>query len=393
VKIPDVNDLIRKLTGIRPDDYCWCGSGRKYRYCHSNRHRQNDIPSGLAGHRFLMYFKSGRCLHPDRDSCSGPPVRSHSVQRAQSLSSISEAGHVLGFRVSFKALSAMAENGFYPPDKIGINQATTFMGFCQKHDATLFEPIEGQEVLPDSEQACLLAFRAMSRELITKENALRSLELVGEADKGRPVLDQVTIQDYKRLHQIGMEKGLEDLLFGYERLKNAIVNREFDTIAYLALVLDRPPEIMCSSVFQIDYDFEGNRLQDLVERDEPAEWVALNALSSGERGLVVFTWMNDFSLAVRFIISLMNQSDIPNCIVRLIFDYIENHAFSPSWWRGQSIIRKKTLCNRAFDVYHHDHSMQPTHLYDDNKNYVNWHINEERTNSRELHNIGIELTP
>jgi hypothetical protein len=49
---------------------------------------------------------------------------------------------------------------------IGRNKATTFTGFCEEHDASLFRPLDTKHFDPDdAEQLFLLAYRAASHEL------------------------------------------------------------------------------------------------------------------------------------------------------------------------------------------------------------------------------------
>lgn len=340
--------------------------------------------SGQIDHRFLKHFRRGRCLHPSSEECRGRPIRAHSIQRSESLAEIAENGHILQYSMSFRSLDTLMKHGFVSPKRIGIGKANTFMGFCEKHDSQLFEPIERNRIRPTAEQACLLAFRATARELLTKENARNSLELMNELERDRPPNEKRAIEQYKLVHKVGMELGIRDLLAQIEYLKVSILDRSFEDIAYLSFQINKIPEVMCSSVFQVDYDYDRNQLQDLAERDDPCEWMAVNILSHRGNGIVLLTWPKSFLVSKQFIGSLLRQPDIPNSIIRLVFDYVENHAFSPTWWDSLSVLKKKCLCRRAFDVYHRDAELNPTHLWDDRKHYVDWKIISSSTNVQDV---------
>ncbi|MEG7524635.1 MAG: hypothetical protein M3H12_16330, partial [Chromatiales bacterium] len=55
--------------------------------------------------------------------------------------------------------------------EIGVGVASTFAGFCQKHDNELFKPIDDPYLAPNDEQVFLYAYRCLCREYFVKENA------------------------------------------------------------------------------------------------------------------------------------------------------------------------------------------------------------------------------
>lgn len=58
------------------------------------------------------------------------------------------------------------------PRLIGIREASTFSGFCDRHDAELFKPLEHTGFEATAEQLALLGFRALCRDLMAKRSAL-----------------------------------------------------------------------------------------------------------------------------------------------------------------------------------------------------------------------------
>ncbi|WP_443134840.1 SEC-C metal-binding domain-containing protein, partial [Idiomarina sp. A28L] len=44
---------------------CWCGSGKKWKVCHRDRHKQEVVPPGKITHEISVAQQRGLCLHPD----------------------------------------------------------------------------------------------------------------------------------------------------------------------------------------------------------------------------------------------------------------------------------------------------------------------------------------
>ncbi|MEH1678706.1 hypothetical protein V7F43_22365, partial [Salmonella enterica subsp. enterica serovar Enteritidis] len=75
--------------------------------------------------------------------------------------------------------------GRWVPEKIGINQASTFTGFCAVHDRILFSCLENEKFTGTDEQCFALMFRSLSKEIYAKEGGRRSSDFAKNADKGK----------------------------------------------------------------------------------------------------------------------------------------------------------------------------------------------------------------
>src|SRR5262245_41520701 len=78
------------------------------------------------------------CLAAQLGGCSGDIVRAHVVAEA-GLRSIARANHVMRFDTDSATLATTGRVQVVP---VGVNEASTFTGFCQRHDDSLFAPIE-----------------------------------------------------------------------------------------------------------------------------------------------------------------------------------------------------------------------------------------------------------
>ena len=102
--------------------------------------------------------RPSKCLHPKREECSEKIIKAHSIQNNRILNFISENGKVISMRDKFSP--------------IGRGVATTFSGFCSKHDNQLFVDIEDIPYLTGNmKQNFLFSYRALCYEMIAKETA------------------------------------------------------------------------------------------------------------------------------------------------------------------------------------------------------------------------------
>lgn len=109
--------------------------------------------------------KAPECLCPN---CRASAIRSHSQPRGGSLLHIAENGHVMGIcrRIAATLYDATPESAPSPSIiKIGLKEASTFWGYCNKHDTELFKCLETRELQKDDiEQVFALHLRALSFE-------------------------------------------------------------------------------------------------------------------------------------------------------------------------------------------------------------------------------------
>lgn len=121
--------------------------------------------------RVNKIFHEKKCLHPDNSNCNGGIIRSHTIQKNRALRNIEgQEGHVWGFIQNKK----MDESGPFIVDKVSINDASTFNGFCSNHDNALFHCVDDYDFEPTNEQVFMLTYRTVVRELYTKSASAKS---------------------------------------------------------------------------------------------------------------------------------------------------------------------------------------------------------------------------
>lgn len=321
------------------------------------------------------FFKQKKCLYFDKSECSEVIIKSHTIQKKRSLQLIAENGHVLGFSKNYNADEYSSPIVLSP---IGINDASTFYGFCKTHDNKLFHPIDDFEFEPTDEQVYLLTYRTFIKELYSKMADVDSYstmnEFLGKIDNlPTPFRDNV------ESHYMGAEWGKQDNYHFASIMFNHIKENDFTGIKYVMLEIDTIPEVMISGLVTPEFDYEKNRIQNL-SRDPYQKNFALNVFSDGSKGIVLFSWLENLGVEA-FIESLFQQNDYFNKIIEIGFTFLNNIYFNETWYNNLSVIKKSRIVKMMHNLIHYDFDTgEYTGIRKNNLHYVDWKIKNVKTN-------------
>ncbi|WP_410738865.1 YecA family protein [Citrobacter freundii] len=330
-----INFVENDKVKIGRNDKCWCNSGLKYKKCHLDRNRETPVSKAEA----LKFSKSNSqkktCYAPAsmHEDCDKRIVQAHTLSKSSSLKAIADPdNHVMGVVMNLPSL--MRNNGRWVPEKIGINQASTFTGFCAVHDRILFSCLENEKFTGTDEQCFALMFRSLSKEIYAKEGGRRSSDFAKKADKGKPQTDQLYIQEYVSLHQSGLNAAITELNNLKTSLDRILLSRQFSEIESVIFTFSEPLPIAVSSILSPENDFDGTEIQDLNDLTVSAEQVCFNAFSSEGKGYIVFSWLGTSAIIRRFVRSLIKvpADRIFNTLLYFFFTKAENTYSSPEWW-------------------------------------------------------------
>lgn len=319
---------------------CWCGSKKKWKFCHKGRENLPRVGFGQAQSNREKFFLSGACQHPDASAatCSGPDaIQSHTVQRRGGLGAIAESGHVYSIK---KGVRNVGKNdGQVDMEKLGVAKASIFPGYCSEHDTTLFKPVEMPGAILNDMNGFLLSLRAISYELATKAAVLRAHSESRESiDCGIPFEEQAAIQNYMHLHQIGLEKGLSDLIEYKSMHDKAFLIQDISAFSLYGVAFDGTLPFAAAGSFMPEFDFSGKKLQSLGE-NVTANQVAFNVTQLNGKTCAIFGWFGGTSCpASNLVASFKNiaDEDKANAVLLISLEHLENVYFTPSWWNGLS---------------------------------------------------------
>lgn len=339
---------------------------------------RKNLDAAYSGGRCMAVTPSGRC--------TARPIRSHTLPRASSLTTIAESGHVEGFRID--RLGVDKPSGLRV-ERIGLGRASTFSGFCGPHDRTFFAPLEGRPVHPDAEQALLLFYRSVTRETYMKQGLVKAMSFeqiapIVESYKDPYIASEVAI--LLRNIRTGGSRGLQDISQAELQCDGLLANADFSDIAFMAVQLDYPPDVMCSTLFQPDVDFLGSAINlPGAFGHPPCDAIAFNLIADGQGGgLIVFSWLKSGGSSpehlVRSLVSSHKPARWPAAAVRVAYEYSENVFWRPSWWAGLPEATQDRLTERFLFTADPMNSRKRSALADDGLEPVKWAVSKTVTN-------------
>jgi len=278
--------------------------------------------------------------------CDKRIVQAHTLSKSSSLKAIADpSNHVMGVVMNLPSL--MRNKGRWVPEKIGINQASTFTGFCAVHDRVLFSCLENEKFTGTDEQCFALMFRSLSKEIYAKEGGWRSSDFAKNADKGKLQVEQFYIQEFVSLHQTGLNAAITELNNLKSNLDRILLSRHFSEIESVIFTFSGPLPIAVSSILSPERDFDGTKIQDLNDLNVSAEQVCFNAFSSDGKGYVVFSWLGTSAIIRRFVQSLIKvpADKIFNTLLYFFFTKAENTYSSPEWWDSLNDNQRENIGN------------------------------------------------
>lgn len=319
---------------------CWCGSGKKWKFCHKDRDKKASMSFGQIQAKSMKFYETGPCQHPSAsaESCSTPSsIQSHTIQRRGGLASIAENGHVYSTKKAFQEIEK--RQGQIDMAKIGVAKASTFPGFCSRHDTELFRPVEQADSILDAWNGFLLSFRAVTYELATKGAQLRSYIAMRDfIDYGQPFNQQAAIQNLLHHQQLGIQQGLEDVSGLKAMYDSAFLKQDLSGFSFYGIKFDQALPFAAAGAFMPEFDFSGKQLQRLGT-GRTANQIALNITRLGNATCVGFGWFGGPNCAAAQLVQsfkALPDTDKSNAVLILSMEHLENFFCTPSWWEGLS---------------------------------------------------------
>lgn len=315
------------------NDPCWCGSSRKYKKCHLNRESEPPLHSAVLQQRIRDADTVRKCLHPlaAPDACNAL-VSGHTIQRSRVLKAIVDSGqHVLSFHPEY-APAGRSDEG---PYRVGWRQASTIPGFCGWHDYETFAPLEAAEFTGSAEQCFLLGYRALCHEVHEKLGADAAYGVSRFLiDRGHSPEEQRQAQEMLRVHNLGVRKGLEDLMPVKNTLDQALVRRDVAVCSVAVIEFQGPVCLATTGTLTPDVDVHGTRLQVLHDLGTPVEWLSVAVDVAAAGPAVVFCWLRTARKAARFVESILDLTEdrLLALLPQVLLFYLGNTYFAVEWW-------------------------------------------------------------
>lgn len=313
----------------------------------------------------------GCCLHYEGGLRCNEIIKAHSIQKNRLLSVIADKGHV--YKLSANIGSLKKNKGQPTFERCGINKVSTFLGFCQKHDNELFEPIDNSPLIPTDHQVLLYAYRSLCRELFVKENALELIE--SQLGIGT---NQKAIKDLFLNMKLGTTFGLENLKNHKEIYDDELRKNSHFNARYVLFVSKQKPTIAFSGLFYPDFDFMGRQLQNLGDYNSKLELITFCSASMDSGWGFLFAWhVTSSNVCIDFMRSLAtmihhNNNEIGDFLFRLVITNCENLSISPKWWEDLPVDKKDQITSKASLMADIFSTTKPSYLMNGLERISNW---------------------
>ena len=273
------------------NDPCPCDSGKKYKRCCLGMEAGRKPVFATLGD-LERETSRGECSVPPQwmSACSARIVKAHTVPHS-SLKRIADNGHVMSFVPN--VTNFKQHGSAVPPQRRGIRMASTFTGFCGKHDDAVFSPLEKVNFSGTREQCFLVAYRALARELYLKSvNARFFSELlknIGELEwmNTRGVAEELAP------FLVGTSYGLKDLASHKMEYDQVLLHHDHCNVKAYVIEFTNSPPVMCSGGIFPEHTFNGEPLQILGLGLERLSAIYFSSFADSADGFVVFAWLDD----------------------------------------------------------------------------------------------------
>jgi SEC-C motif len=341
----------RTMKGRDRNTPCWCGSGKKYKKCHLDRHDQPKENPWAALNVNRQAFTKKKCCAFDvgLGSCDGGVIKAHTISSGPNLSKIAKDGHVFHYAASI--LDMNRNGGKLSVKKIGINDASVFRGFCGKHDREIFSCIENELFAGRQDQCLAVAYRTMSRELYGKDAGAHLRETLRGADKGLKPFEQFMLQKKLDVINTGNEAARREIKATHEVLTNALVEKKLDVIKSLIIEFSANLPFMFAGAWSPFTDFHGKQLQEGY-LDELLEQVFFSSFAGTSSAMICISWRDIEGAPGEVIaeqIKAIPDDQQASACLQLVMKHLENVFFNPDWFQNLNDKQKERLNLLAAD--------------------------------------------
>jgi hypothetical protein len=281
----------------------------------------------------------GKCLTPSME-CNEDPIRAHSIQNARVLDLVQTDGQVLMPR--FKLVNGEPKIEFA---KVGRNHASTFTGWCAKHDTELFKDIDTKPLDVDNcVQRRQLAYRSVMREMHTElENSERAQALHEELCKGMKADPDETETKALHLWAALMKKAHEVYRYRRKHFDKPAEEGKAPDPRHLIIEMDnQKPVLAASSLFSTGFTAQGEMIRPTLNI------VPLNATKT----VAIISYPAEQQVAVKASLAKVfnaGEKTLKYELAKLVIQRVENFVLSPAHYNTWSVDKRARVL-REFEV-------------------------------------------
>lgn len=288
------------------------------------------------------------CFYHRKKECRAPIKNAHSLQKQGSLKilELDKKGNKYLYAHTEREYNSAQD--FLDLKPIGRKAASTFFGFCDKHDTDLFAPIENEPECTDinSDEHCFLhSYRSFAHSYHRKYEESKLYNTDDEETKA--LLLKMHGLKQLELMKTGVSLALRDVEISKKKLDLLIENKRYDELEYVAFEYPYTAPIACSALTSPHYTFSGEAINTGIRSNDVFSDVITTVLPFSNRTVVILAAFRDEPKSLMF---LNEIDDIKYELLQQKFlsfhliNHSENCFLSPIWYENKPIDWRKKYC-------------------------------------------------
>jgi hypothetical protein len=290
-------------------------------------------------HELAAKNKMRKCFLPN---CNEKAIASHLLQKNGILDRIAVDNHLYRF-----GIDPFLPQQFYF-EKIGINKAFTFPGFCDYHDTSVFREIETNEIdFTDYRTNLLFTYRILADELRKKEMLIDWYTSNLNDLKLKLYLNRNYFAKLKK-SILGYNQSIKDGAFF---LNNFYSDMNTSTQNFSFITVELPYiEICASGVFTYETTAEINEIPAWLW-DKPLTDIYFNLLPFENYSIAIFGCLTEMKEKCWEYVSSFNNAD-KKIVLKQISDLLLTRV--ENWLCSQSVFQQLKKCEAEITLITHE---------------------------------------
>lgn len=266
-----------------------------------------------------------QCYFP---KCDNTPIKAHSISNNRLLKALSDDGAVL-------EINWDPANGYHFTE-CGRGVASTFRGFCDKHDK-IFGRIDVEDyAVDDLEQEFLFALRGAARELNAKKVASASMDAMisGNNHQGMKVIDE--LKSDAEYFNFGQNLSIRDQFFTRSIFMDTLAKKKYHVLETVRIVMDGSYPIVASSSFNMELSISGDVINDVSPSGYSTKMKPcfFTLFPQNDKTFCLISYFRRYKEDYAFLreFESADEDTKKNLVSNLLVLYIENFYIKPSYW-------------------------------------------------------------
>jgi len=290
----------------------------------------------LAAHliRCQKAFASkSKCMISWISECKNRPINSHLISKS-ALSTIAEKGHLINYQYDLFKLEEQTDPIF---KSVGIGKASTFKGFCSKHDSELFSKLDNNEFNLDEQLAAVLSLRGIAHEVWQKRaahNQLSSYDLVDENFQS---------DEFQARFMNSLSLGASHFLIHYNNTVRDIIEKTSTKWKYVEFISPFSLPFCYTGPINLDAFIQYNQLEPDARFIYPVVTVSVIPRRSGTS--ISLTWSGALTPAMKVFFKRFESAGkhLPELLLQIGLEHVEKIYFKPSWFESITDCYRKPM--------------------------------------------------